>query len=371
MPQAGLSCAVVGQSELSGRATVAAPAVARTTEWLIVAWVVRESGSRHIRLQRLSSELALQGDALEVDPQGEMPLDLGISACGEHIHLAWQLIEHDGSSVWIARTSLEQTPQAPSARLAAAEGFQPTLACAGSTVVVAWSFRSLGLQDIFLRWVDRGGGLSDPLRVSGETDSAANPAAACADRRCVVAWSDRRAAYAEIYATILDVGSAPDAESIRVSEHDQTTAGAGGAYEPELVALDEGRFLVAWHDNRSGDETEVYAATLSAGGNAGNDRRISASHAPSTMAAAASCADGQGALAWRDRRDGPQRVMFAAVDGQGRRSSAAVVVSDPSDEASAPRATCLTGSTFAVAWTESSSERGSHGALRLVRIRCQ
>ena len=371
-PRAGRSCSIVGSNTLPGRATIAPPAVATLGESLAVAWVVRAAGSRQVRAQQLSHRFEPLGAAVDLFPDGEMPLNLGLAGCGSDLLVAWQLREPDGESIRISRLRAGDLRADGPLLVAVPRGVQPALDCAGDLGALVWSIRDRGLQDVFLRWVSPADGrLSEPLRLSGETDAAANPGLACTDDRCAVVWSDRRAIYSEVYATLIDAGGDAGATPVRVSEHDQSVSGAGGGYAPSVAVRGDGRFLVAWHDNRSRDESEIYATSLSHRGGAGRNHRVSRSPAPSTDAAVTSCGDDAGGVAWRDRRDGPPAVMFAALDSRGRRQSAAMTLSGAVDETSPPALVCVSDDTYAVAWTEASSETDGQGTLQLRLVGCR
>lgn len=366
-----VSCTVVRRLELEERASVAPPAIAATATGAAVVWVSRHSGRRLVRFLEISSTLEPIGEILDIEPGGDMPFNLRLASCGQRYDVVWELDGVEDHSIRLATLPLgtlehaEITPE-----IVTPNGVQPGLSCSDEITAIAWSRREGGIQDVFACWRRSDGSLSPPFRVSDETDAAATPAMACAEGRCAVVWSDRRAVYAEIYATLIDAGSEAGTSPVRVSEHDQTQSGAGGAYEPIVSPLESGSFLIAWRDNRSQDETEIYASTLSARGSVGLDRRISMSPAPSTMAATTSCQDGRAAVAWRDRRNGPTAIMIAAVDERARRRSAATRVSGNIDEASAPAAVCVHGSDHLLAWTQAAPEEGG-GTLAMAVVRCQ
>lgn len=365
------TCTVLRRLGFEEEASVAPPALTRSSRGVAVAWVSRRDGRRSIRFLELSSQLDPRGEVIDIDPGDDMPLNLSLAACGRRFDFAWELDGAEGHSIWLATLPLGELDHSEvTPAIVSPQGVQPDLSCSDENTAIAWSMREGGIQDVFVRWRQHDGSLGPAFRASGETDAAATPATACTAGRCAVVWSDRRAIYAEIYATLIEVGSEAATTPVRVSEHDQTRSGAGGAYEPDVSALDDGRFLVAWRDNRSQDESEIYATTLTSRGNAGQDHRISMSPAPSTRAATTSCGDGLNAIAWRDQRNGPTAVMIAAVDERARRRSAATIVTGNVAEASAPATVCVDGSEHLVAWTEAAPESSS-GTLAMAIVRCQ
>lgn len=373
-PRRGLHCRVVAEGRELGPATLASPAVTTTPDGFAAAWIVRQESRRSIRIQSLSRELDLVGEAFDIDLDEAMPVAIELSYCAGQLVVAWQRQDVDGDLIQSA-TLAPRTGHLSTIVTASRQGRQPTLACAGARAALAWSERRRGLQDLYLAWLDEQGRPSDAQLLSGETGAADEPDLACTDGECALVWSDGRFPYPEIFGVIIEPEREEPPESHRVSTHAQGESGTGGAYAPSIAAGDGERFLVAWHDSRSGDESEIYAATLSSSGHASAERRVSRSPSPSTAAVVASCGDGHDAVAWRDRRAGPPAVAMAALDRRGRRNSSALNLSGSADETSRPRATCSPDrSSFIIAWTQTSTSEevgGADGSLHVVEVRCE
>jgi hypothetical protein len=363
----GTSCRVVEHSVLARGVEVAAPALASTREdEVFVAWVARETSSRWIALRHLTPALELDGPerALGHDEEG-MPIAPAVTACGGTVWVAWQRQEpRGGDSIRLAvLTSGDlETGEA----VTAGRGTDPAIACLDETAALTWTLRHDGVQDVFLAWVDARGRLGEPVRLGGETDVADTPAVACGDRRCGVAWADARDVRSDIYFGSLATGEGLVAP-VRISTHDPVASGAGEAYAPAVATTDGLTYLIAWHDTRTVAESQIYTATVAESGAVGPDSRISRAPAPSTAAAVAACEEGN-AVAWRDRRDGPPVVLFAAVDRRGRRASPSIALGEEADDASAPAIACGPRSTFAVTWT---SARDDGGGLELALLDCR
>jgi hypothetical protein len=167
----------------------------------------------------------------------------------------------------------------------------------------------------------------------------------------------------EIYGTLVPSLADRVSDHVRLSASNRAISGAGGAYMPSVAAGDGG-FLVAWHDGRSQDESQIYAVAWR-GGLASGDRRISASTAPATAAALASCGATR-LVAWRDRRAGPRAVQVAALAADATRRSAVFGLSRADEEASGPATACA-GSGLAVAWT---AQTPAGGVLRVASVVC-
>lgn len=361
-PRRGLTCRVQHHYERTGEATLAPPAIDSDRDGVVVSWIGRSAGGRSIRALRLSGALEPRAEPFDYDLGEAMPIEPQVTACGGRVLIAWQQQEQEGSSIRLLAVGQGEP------LIVAERGRQPAVACDERYGAVAWSARQQGIQDVMMQWIDPDLLLGPAIRVSGETDAAAHPAMACRAGRCALVWSDRREVTAEVYAALSGEGDRRWSDPVRISSHDQSEAGSGGAYQPGVGPLGDDQFLVAWHDNRTDAESEVFVATLSRGGRGGTERRLSRSPAPSTAAAITSCGSTSGLVAWRDRRRGPPVVVAAAVDGRGRRSSPALTLSGEADDASAPAVACLAQGSVVVAWTEA-GERG--GTLRLASLQCR
>jgi hypothetical protein len=368
-----VTCRVVNDRTLPGAATLAPPALTRTPEGITAVWLVRHDGLRLLRAQRLDGRLDPLGEAVDFDPGVSMPIGVRAAECDGRLHLAWQGQGVDGDSIQTLTVGGDGSQ--PRVITVASQGRQPALACAGEQLALVWSARQRGIGDVFLRWLGRGDDHTAPLLLSGESSSASRPTIACSETRCAVAWSDGRQPFPEIFAFVLDSGTREVPTSRRVSEHAQTVSGAGGAYGPSAATVDGERYLIAWYDSRSGDESEIYAASLEHGSPASTERRISRSPSPSTSPIAVSCREAGDAVVWRDRRGGPPTVVMAALDRRSRRSSAALPLSLTADQTSSPSAVCSPATDgFVIAWTEATTDENgarARGALRVVDVRCR
>jgi hypothetical protein len=361
----GSICRVVERLELPGEAEVTRPALAGDSSGVTVAWVARSAGDRVLRAQGLDLDLTPRGEPLEVAPGEGLPLWPALARCPGRSWLAWQMQERTRDSLRIAALPADGSAAVDSRELAAL-GRTPAAACVDGTGVVAYAVRDRGLQDVMVQWLPLGvDAPGAPIRVSGETDSAATPALACAEGRCTVAWSDMREGPPEVYAVAVGRLAAEAPAPVRLSASNRGVSGGGGAYRPALAALSRRRFVAAWHDGRSRGGHEIYAVGWGGGLPIGPDRRISASAAPSTAPALASCGD-TSVVAWSDGRAGPPAVTAAAIDRSGRRTSAAACLSDGTEDSSAPVAACA-GSRAVIGWVQAS---GGRGAVRLALVDC-
>jgi len=344
---------------------VATPAITRNEDGsFLVAWIDRE-GRRRVVVQHLSSSLDPIDGRTPFGPEEGMPMNPSIAACGGGAWLAWQHQEPGGNHS-IRLTRWDRAGSSGSGRVAG-RGEHPVVSCLGGRGALTWTSRHDGIRDVLLRWAEPGGQLGDRILLSVDTEAAHDPDIACSSERCGVVWSDRRAIYADVYATFIDGHQVEPPTPTRVSIHDQTNAGAGGAYAPTLATTDDERFLVAWYDTRNGSESEIYVAPLNTRGRAGSPHRVSRSPAPSTAAVISRCGEGD-AVAWTDRRAGPPSVVFAALDERGRRRSAAMMLSHSQIESSSPAMTCSRNGSFAIAWTEAQRPENS---LHLVLVSCR
>jgi len=343
---------------------------------LLLSWIaLRDPGQRAVLVQRLDETLRPRGPATELPSPEGMASAPSVTTCGGRGLLAYQVRRPEGEEVWVAELS-GHGPAEP--MLVAPQGRGPAIACLGDSPVLAWSSREGSIEDVFVRWLDRGGTEAAPVRVTGETDSGRSPAICCGDgESCLLSWSDMREGVAEIFGALIAPGAGPSVRQRRLSPSNRAVSGAGGAYEPACSQAGDGRrrsrgFLLAWHDRRSHDEAEVYVAPVSRSLDPGGATRISVSVNSSTAPAIADCTSGS-AVAWRDRSAGPPAVFIAPARHspmtRARASAARQVSRLGADESSRPAVSCL-GTNTVVSWTESSEEGGGN-RVRLAVVSCR
>ncbi|MBM4393719.1 MAG: hypothetical protein FJ090_21545 [Deltaproteobacteria bacterium] len=138
----------------------------------------------------------------------------------------------------------------------------PAIAAAGDNVWVAWSDQVNGAYDIFVqrsqdngeRWLDA------PVRVDTDEAGAAYSSSPVIvgdeEDHVVVAWEDRRDGNSDIYVNFsIDNGESFSSSDRRLDEGDE--AGATNSFEPQ-IAMDGENVYVAWHDERFGENKDVF-----------------------------------------------------------------------------------------------------------------
>jgi hypothetical protein len=127
------------------------------------------------------------------------------------------------------------------------------------------------------------------------------------DGEMVVVWIDHRTGRPDIYARRYSSDGTPQGSSFRVN--DDPTGAYHGA---PCVAVDgNGNFIVAWIDERDGEENNIYAQRyLSDGTPAGNNFRVDDDLTEESHYDPSIAADGTGlfVIVWEDYRNGNQDV---------------------------------------------------------------
>lgn len=136
----------------------------------------------------------------------------------------------------------------------------PRLAVVEDAAYVAWFDNRDGAYDIYLQATpDQGESwLAAPTRVdsdtAGESYSAWPRLAANADR-VVVAWEDSRAGATDIYANVSDPTGEAFGADARLDRGDE--AGEHNSFVPSIAMVDDAVY-VAWHDERNGENRDVF-----------------------------------------------------------------------------------------------------------------
>jgi hypothetical protein len=146
----------------------------------------------------------------------------------------------------------------------ASDQASPTLAFDGTNYLVVWSdWRNSGASDVFGARVSRAGVVLDTagLSIAGGTDAQIDPAIAFDGTNYLVAWADFRTfPHSNLFARrVRPAGTLVDGTALTVSS-------AVGHQQAPSVAFNGTDFLVAWQDERSGTQIDLYAARVTSGG---------------------------------------------------------------------------------------------------------
>ncbi|HAM72597.1 MAG TPA: hypothetical protein DCM86_13225, partial [Verrucomicrobiales bacterium] len=172
--------------------------------------------------------------------------------------------------------------------------------------------------------VDAGGALlgGGPVTLSDAPGMQLEPHAATLGQTALVVWTDERDAAtpggADIYGTrVSAAGTVLDPAGILMSLAAPATPTPGRQSAPAIAASATG-FLVAWKDERSAPEGDIYATRIDPAGHVLNPGGIPLCLLDGIQAHPAVASDGTGFLvAWEDRRNGGQDIYATRLDASG------------------------------------------------------
>lgn len=214
---------------------------------------------------------------------------------------------------------------------------------------------------------------SPAIIVESEFADSLTPSVVWNGDEFAVAWSDQRYATPEIHFARLRDPSNPGAgrEVVRVTTE---SAGSAAANESPSLAWDGARYWVAWTRTGGGaPSVRVAAITPSgtAGATVGTPVTVSAGTAGYVARAslvAIPASEGGGlAVAWEDDRTGDNpEVYFARLDASGARVGAEVRVTNDGGLSGSPRLVHGPANTLAIAWID--ERDGAGGDVYFTRL---
>lgn len=225
--------------------------------------------------------------------------------------------------------------------------------------LVAWDDRRFGITgDIFAQFLAPDGSPQDTnLRVNDDPVGLANQyepvVGGDSSGRFVVAWMDGRGLNWKDW-NIHCQRFGPDGE--RLGSNIQVTANDSIQWIPGLAVAPSGRFLICWEDQRTGQQSDVYARVFGADGQPLRPEFLvnddGGSQDQSGVAAAAT-SNGEFLVVWSDRRSGDLDVYAQRVSAAGAKLGSNFRVSDesPTDQGT-PAAAGTPDDGYIVAWVD-------------------
>ena len=180
--------------------------------------------------------------------------------------------------------------------------YEPVVAFDGTNSLVVWEDeRTGGAYDIYGARVTTAGVVLDPTGFAISTAAGVqwSPALAFDGTNFLVVWGDKRTGAYDIYgARVTPAGAVLDSAGIAIST-------AAGDQRSPALAFDGENFLVAWQDNRSDTNSNIYGARVTPAGVVLDPAGIAISTAAEYQQSPALAFDGQNVLvAWQDQRGG-------------------------------------------------------------------
>ena len=320
-------------------------------EGALIVWQDFRTGAPHLYAQRVGADgktlWTENGVVVSTAANGQTDAEITSDAAGgvivvwqdfrsgKHNDIYAQRVDGNGKSHWGENGVALST--------AASDQIHPAVAGDGAGgAIVAWEDLSGGVAHLYARrigadgkpqWAENGVAVSAPAQMQmAEMGMPGHPMkAAMMDGPkgqtapevisdglggAVIAWQDARSGGNDVYAQRINgMGKVQwTANGIAVAH----AAGVQGM--PKIIADGTGGVVVAWRDDRSGEQSDVYAQRIN---NAGRGQwtynGAAVSTANATQSAARMIADGTGGaiFAWQDSRAGKSNIYIQKVSASG------------------------------------------------------
>jgi len=320
-------------------------------EGALIVWQDFRTGAPHLYAQRVAADgktlWTENGVVVSTAANGQTDAEITSDAAGgvivvwqdfrsgKHNDIYAQRVDGNGKSHWGENGVALST--------AASDQIHPAVAGDGAGgAIVAWEDLSGGVAHLYARrigadgkpqWAENGVAVSAPAQMQmAEMGMPGHPMkAAMMDGPkgqtapevisdglggAVIAWQDARSGGNDVYAQRINgMGKVQwTANGIAVAH----AAGVQGM--PKIIADGTGGVVVAWRDDRSGEQSDVYAQRIN---NAGRGQwtynGAAVSTANATQSAARMIADGTGGaiFAWQDSRAGKSNIYIQKVSASG------------------------------------------------------
>jgi len=297
------------------------PAVGFDGTNLLVVWGDQRGGSNWdiyaARVTRGGVVLDTAGIAVSQAADDQCGPDVGFD--GSNLLVVWDDYRNDTYSpdIYGARVT-SGGAVLDSAGIAIATGYrsqrEPALAFDGANFLVAWQEPGNGLSDICGARVTPQGMVLDPsgFAISRAANGQYGPAVGFDGATFLVAWKDYRSGVhnpSDVYgARVTPQGEVLDSAGIVISQ------AANDQYNP-AVGIDGANFLVAWQDNRSGSDYDIYGARVTPQGTVFDSAGFAISKAVKANDQRLPAVGFDGAnflVAWEDDRSGSGWDIYGA-----------------------------------------------------------
>lgn len=280
--------------------------------------------------------------------------------------VTWYGFREGDADVWLRRFDADAVPLGPAVRLNAdtSMGWQgdPAVAVgADGRLFCTWEDRRvIGNSDVFAQRFDGGGNAQGGnFRVSDSGVPGDQSLSGCwtgPDGVTLVAWDDRRFGITgDIFAQLLDASGVPLDTNFRVND-DQV--GQANQYEPVVGGDSSGRFVVAWMDGRGRNwkDWNVFCQRFGpTGERLGSNIQVTTDDSIQWVPGLAVAPSGRFLVCWEDQRTGEQSDVYARVfDADGTPLGPEFIVNGDGGNQSQASVTAAASSNgeFLVAWAD-------------------
>jgi len=232
---------------------------------------------------------------------------------GTNFDVVWQDWRGASADVYgtrVTKAGAVLDPSGIAVSRAADDQDSPSVAFAGSSVLVVWQdFRSDSSYDIYGARVTTAGVVQDTsgIAFSTVTNDQWFPAVAFDGTNFFVVWEDGRGDSYDIYgARVTPAGAVLDPTGIRIR-------GAACKEHDPGVAFDGTNYLVVWEDSRNGGRNDIYGTRLTKAGVVLDTSGIAICTAPSDQwEPTPAFGDTTFLVVWHEYRNGPGPDIYGA-----------------------------------------------------------
>jgi hypothetical protein len=254
------------------------PSAASNGTDYFVAWVdMRNDGGCFCNSDIYGARVASDGTVL--DPAGiavslanSNQYEQSVASNGTDYFVAWQDFRSGNSYIYGARVQasdgllLDGPPDTGGIDVSTTSGagLTPSVASNGTDYFVAWADSRIGAQDIYGARVTSAGTVLDPTGIAVSTAESAQlfPSVASNGTDYFVAWEDWRSGATDIYgARVTSAGTVLDP-----TPTDIAVSTAAWVQQYLSVASNGTDYFVAWYDNRSLTDEDIYGARVASDG---------------------------------------------------------------------------------------------------------
>ncbi len=227
--------------------------------------------------------------------------------------------------------------------------------------LIAWDDRRFGITgDIFAQFFNPDGSpLDTNFRVNDDPVGRANqyqPAVSGDDSgRYIVAWMDGRGLNWKDWNVFLQRF---DSDGARLGTNIQVTTNDSVQCSPGLGVAPGGRFTVCWEDQRTGEQSDVYARMYAADGQPlGSEFQVNDDPGTGSQYSSVAAMNGFGesVVVWTDKRNGNEDVYAQLYDASGNAVGSNFRVNDDRgvEDQCAPTVASAPDGGYWVAWEDS------------------
>ncbi|MEJ2307559.1 MAG: hypothetical protein P8Y30_08505, partial [candidate division WOR-3 bacterium] len=228
---------------------------------------------------------------------------------------------------------------------------QPDVSFDGTNFMVVWQDERSDTSDIYASRVDQDGIVLDPagIQISGATDEQNYPFIDFDGTNYFVAWYDQRTGIDnDIYGTLLGTDGTvlnPSGIAISTAANDQNLSS---------VSFDGTNYLVTWHDRRDGSDYDIYGTRVNQSGVVQEPTGIQISDLDAQQVTPAAVSyNGQWLVAWRDNRNGSYNDIFGSrISASGTVTDEDGILISSSVPAQSKPAVAFDGTNYLVVWQE-------------------